>query len=89
MRFIRFLVVWSASLSGCVSSDNPNATFSRVRVSSLGSGQYMISCVDGAGYCAREATRLCPSGMDIVSNTVNPADYGRMTMIVKCKDTPP
>lgn len=27
--------------------------------------------------------QLCPAGMDVTSNTTNPADYGRMTMIIK------
>jgi hypothetical protein len=71
-------------LSGCVSSTDPNAFFSRVRSEPLGNNQYMVSCVDGPRFCARHANTLCPSGMDVVSNTTNPADYGRMTMVVKC-----
>jgi len=70
-------------LVGCVSND-PNAFLSTVRVSQLGSGQYMVSCVDGMNNCAQEANKLCPAGMDVISNTVNPADYNRMTMIIKC-----
>jgi hypothetical protein len=73
------------ALAGCVVSNNdPNARFSRVRVSPLGQRQYMVSCVDSPQYCAQEANQLCPAGLDVVSNTTNPADYGRMTMIVKC-----
>jgi hypothetical protein len=72
-------------LEGCVSNSDPNAMFSSVRVSSMGPGQYMVSCVDSPSYCAREANTLCPTGMDVVSNSSNSADYGRMTMIIKCR----
>jgi hypothetical protein len=48
----------------------------------------MISCVDSPQICAHEATELCPAAMDIVSNTTNPGDFGRMTMIIKCKPNP-
>jgi hypothetical protein len=77
-------LVLCLGIAACVSTDDPNATFSAVRLYPMGSGQYMITCVDSPGYCARQATRSCPSGFDVVSNTTNPADYGRMTMIVKC-----
>jgi hypothetical protein len=69
-------------------TDDPNAQFSRVRVSSLGPGQYMVSCVDGPSHCAAQANRLCPAGLDVVSNTTNAVDYGRMTMIIKCHEAP-
>jgi hypothetical protein len=70
-----------------VSSNDPDAQFSRVRVESMGPSQYMVTCVDSPQYCAREANRLCPnSAYDVVSNTVNPADYGRTTMIIKCRE---
>jgi hypothetical protein len=78
----------SASSTGLnVSSDDPDAKFSRVRVSPMGPGQYMISCVDSPQICANEANRLCPA-YDVVSNVTNQADYGRMTMIIKCHSAP-
>lgn len=88
MRCFRDAIVVMAGivLTGCISSNDPNATFSRVRVSSMGPGQYMISCVDGPGYCANQANRQCGStGYDVTSNVVNPADFGRMTMIIRCR----
>lgn len=73
-------------LSGClVSTDDPDATFSKVRVSAMGPGQFMVSCVDSPQICAEEANRLCPAAAyDVVSNVTNPGNYGRMTMIIKC-----
>ena len=44
----------------------------------------MITCVDSPGYCAQQASRYCPQGFQVSSNTSNPADHGRMTMIIKC-----
>lgn len=76
--FITFL------LTGCVSTSDPNALLSTVRVSPMGPKQWMITCVDSPQYCAEQANRICPQGFDVTSNTVNPADYGRMTMIIKC-----
>ncbi len=70
--------------AGCVSND-PNAMFSTVRYQPMGPGQYMVSCVDGAGNCVRQANKLCPAAYDVTSTTVNPADYGRMTMIIRCR----
>lgn len=64
---------------------DPTVAFSPVRVAPMGPGQYMISCVDSPGYCAVQANRVCPAAYDVVSNVVNPADYGRMTMIVRCR----
>lgn len=79
-----------ALLTACmVSSDDPDAAFSRVRVSPMGPSQFMVSCVDSPQICAREANRLCPAAYDVVSNTTNPADYGRMTMIIKCQPVQP
>jgi hypothetical protein len=45
-------------------------------------------CVDSPSYCAHEANKLCPQGFDVTSNVTNAADYGRMTMTIKCH-TPP
>jgi hypothetical protein len=74
-------------LASClVSSDDPDARFSRVRVEPMGPSQFMLSCVDSPQICAQEANRLC-AAYDVVSNTTNPADFGRMTMIIKCHDT--
>jgi len=39
-------------LGGCVSTSDPNATLSAVRVYPMGPSQYMITCVDSPGYCA-------------------------------------
>jgi len=71
-------------LAGCVSTDNPDAPLSTVRVEPMGPQQFMISCVDSPRFCAQQAVRSCPNGFDVVSNVTNPADFGRMTMIVKC-----
>lgn len=85
MRRVILALLALCPIAGCaVSSTDPYATFSRVRVAPLGPGQYMVSCVDSPQYCAAEANRVCPGGLAVVSNTVNPADFGRMTMIVKC-----
>ena len=81
MRLILILVF----LTGCISTNDPNATLSAVRVYDMGPNQFMVTCVDSAGYCAEQARLSCPSGFDVVSNEVNAADYGRMTMIVRCK----
>lgn len=83
MRYL--IAVLALVLNGClVSSDDPGARFSRVRVSPMGPGQFMVSCVDSPQICAEEANRQCPVGFDVVSNVTNPGDYGRMTMIIKC-----
>jgi hypothetical protein len=72
-------------LGGCISTDDPSAPLSAVRVYPMGPSQFMVTCVDSPGYCANQATRLCPQGFDVTSNTTNPRDYGRMTMIIRCK----
>lgn len=69
---------------GCVSTDDPDATLSAVRAYEMAGGQVMVTCVDSPRYCAEQATRSCPTGFDVISNTTNPADYGRMTMIIRC-----
>jgi hypothetical protein len=71
------------ALAGCVSTD-PDAPLSFVRVYPMGTSQFMITCVDSPGFCASQAAKTCPTGFDVVSNSSNPADYGRMTMIIKC-----
>lgn len=71
-------------LAGCVSTDDPNAPLSAVRVYEMAQDQYMITCVDSPGYCAEQAQRSCPAGFDVDSNTTNPRDFGRMTMIIRC-----
>jgi hypothetical protein len=58
--------------------------FSAVHSAPMGQAQYMVACVDSPFNCAREANRLCPSGYNVTSNTTNQADFGRMTMIIKC-----
>lgn len=80
----KFLLVSLLMLAGCVSTNDPNAPFSAVRVTPMGKGQFMISCVDSPDYCAQQATQACPNGFDVTSNVTNPADYGRMTMTIKC-----
>lgn len=72
------------ALTGCVGSD-PNAFLSTVRVERLGPDQFMISCVDSPRFCAEQAVKACPGSFDVISNTTNAADYGRMTMIIRCK----
>ena len=73
------------SVVGLFGCNDPHAVFSNVRYQPMGPGQYMVSCVDGAANCARQANKLCPGAYDVTSNTVNPADYGRMTMIIRCR----
>jgi len=70
--------------SSCVSTTDSKAVFSTVRSYPMGPSQFMVTCVDSPKYCAAESNKLCPNGFDVVSNTTNPADYGRMTMIIKC-----
>ena len=93
---MRHLIVASAItisavlLSGCAGyrpgtgMDDPDATFSAVHRYPMGPSQWMISCVDSPAYCASAANKSCPQGFDVTSNTTNPADYGRMTMVIKC-----
>lgn len=84
MRYL--IAVLALVLNGCiVSSDDPDARFSRVRVTPMGPSQFMVSCVDSPQICAEEANRLCPAAYDVVSNVTNPAQHGRMTMIIKCR----
>lgn len=82
--YLAFLLVW---LSGCVSTTDSSAFLSTVRSNPMGPSQYMVSCVDSPKYCANESNKLCPDGFDVNSNVVNPADYGRMTMIIKCHNS--
>jgi hypothetical protein len=63
---------------------NSKSFLSPVRSYAMGPSQFMVTCVDSPRYCADESTKLCPSGFDVKSNTVNPSDHGRMTMIIKC-----
>lgn len=72
------------ALAGCVGTD-PSAPLSAVRVYEMGSDQFMVTCVDSPGFCAQQANESCPAGFDVVSNTTNPADFGRMTMIIRCR----
>lgn len=72
-------------LTACVSTTDPTAMLSAVRVEPLGQGQFMVSCVDSPKYCAQQAVKACPGQFDVVSNTTNAADYGRMTMIIRCR----
>ena len=74
----------AAFLVGCVSTTDSKAFLSTVRSTPMGPGQYMVSCVDSPIYCANESNKLCPDGFDVKSNVTNPADHGRMTMIIKC-----
>jgi hypothetical protein len=73
-------------IAGCDNQwgNDPQAPFSPVRVMPLGPGQYMVTCVDSPLYCGSQANRSCPAGFDVTSNTTNAADFGRMTMIVRC-----
>lgn len=83
MRNYLIAVSLIVTLGGCAMND-PNAYFSAVRVEPMGKNGYMISCVDSPSYCAEQANNVCPGGFDVQSNVTNPADYGRMTMIIKC-----
>lgn len=74
----------SLLLGACVSTDDPNAPLSAVRVYEMGPEQYMITCVDSPRYCAEQAQRACPTGFDVDSNSANPRDFGRMTLIIRC-----
>jgi hypothetical protein len=73
-----------ALLSACISTNDSSAFLSTVRSTPMGPSQFMVACVDSPMYCAAEANKLCPQGFDVKSNVTNPADYGRMTMIIKC-----
>lgn len=69
---------------GCVSTTDSGAFLSAVRSYPMGPGQFMVTCVDSPVYCANESNKLCPQGFDVTSNTTNPQDFGRMTMIIRC-----
>ena len=82
----RVMLFVTVLIAGCaVSTTDPDATMSAVRRTQMGEHQWMITCVDSPQYCASLANRTCPQGYDVTSNTVNPNDYGRMTMIIKCE----
>jgi hypothetical protein len=81
---ITLCIIATCLLNACVSMTDSKAPFSAVRSTPMGPSQYMVTCVDSPMYCANESNKLCPQGFDVVSNVTNPADYGRMTMIVKC-----
>ncbi len=84
MKNIITAIALTASLSACA-MDDPNSTFSAVHVQRMGNNGYMISCVDSPAYCADQAGKVCPQGFDVTSNVTNPADFGRMTMTIKCE----
>ncbi len=71
-------------LAGCI-PDDPDATFSTTRVYETGPGQFMVTCVDGSKNCAAQIPKICPKGSDVTGMTSNPADYGRVTMMVNCR----
>ena len=77
MAYFKIFTAAAFALSGCVM---PSA----VRVQPLGPKQFMVSCVDSPSFCAKAAVESCPEKFDVISNTVNEADYGRMTMIIRC-----
>lgn len=78
------VVIGTALTGACVSSTDSTAILSTVRSYPMGPAQYMVTCVDSPMYCANESNKLCPRGFDVISNATNPADYGRMTMVIKC-----
>jgi hypothetical protein len=88
---MRYAIACCAALllAACISKSNPNARFSVVRSEPMGSNQYIVSCVDRTVYCAREANRLCPVGMDIVSTTGSAIGNQRLTMVIKCTPKEP
>ena len=77
------IVLLIVAIEGC-NITSPNFPFSSVGLYPMGPSQYMVTCVDSPKYCADRATKICPQGFDVASNTTNPADHGRMTMIIKC-----
>lgn len=81
-------LILTSLLAGCISTTDSKAPLSAVRSTPMGPNQFMVSCVDSPSYCAREATKLCPQGFDVSSSVTNPADYGRMTMTIKCEPAP-
>lgn len=77
-------LVLALFVAGCVPAD-PDAALSTVRVYPVGPDQFMITCVDGSKNCAAQLPKVCPKGSEVTSMTANPADYGRVTMMVNCK----
>jgi hypothetical protein len=71
-------------LAGCVPAD-PTAGFSSARIYPVGPDQFMVTCVDGSRNCAAQLPKICPKGSDVTSMTANPADFGRITMMVNCR----
>lgn len=83
MRVLLFMAA-TLLLAACVSTTDPNATFSTIRSYPMGPGQFMVTCLESPSYCAHQANADCPSGFDVVSNTTESGDMPRMTMVVKC-----
>ena len=83
-RRLMAAAIFLTLLPNCVSTTDSSALFSTIRSEPMGHSQWMVSCVDSPKYCARESNKLCPDGFDVISNVTNEADYGRMTMIIKC-----
>jgi S1-C subfamily serine protease len=84
-RLVAVLLACAAP-SGCA---DPDALFSPVRVYPMGTGQYMVTCVDSVGFCTGQSAKLCPAGYHVSSSATNPMDFGRMTMVIQCAAASP
>jgi hypothetical protein len=74
-------------LAGCAATSwtDPDLALSRVKVAQIGPDEYRVSCVDSPKFCDDPAKRSCPNGFDVLQRSVEPADYGRTTLIIKCQ----
>lgn len=85
---MKYLFLMTLLLSGCapaISTSDPDASLSAVRMRQLGDDRYMISCVDSNQYCTSLARNVCGE-YSVKSEWGNATAWGdRRTMIVKCK----
>jgi hypothetical protein len=73
-------------LAGCASSWTDPSALTRTSVERLGSSnEYRVSCTDTPRFCDEPAKQSCPSGYDVIDSTVNPSDYGRTTLLIRCR----
>jgi hypothetical protein len=78
-------------LGGCAATSwtDPDLALSRVKVTQIAPDEYRVSCVDSPKFCDDPAKRSCPDGFDVLQSSVEPADYGRTTLLIKCRTGSP
>ncbi len=93
MKKTAFIFLTALMLTGCtaqqlgVSTNDPDARLSAVRMRELGDNKYMISCVDSNQYCEDLAANVC-GGKFKIRSAWGQAGTGfndsRRTIVVKC-----